>query len=69
MSLLNQKLIDSQTSINRAVWASNLDTKQLNKMKEFGDNVIFNEKSALEYMRYNAEEAIKELTAFLNETI
>lgn len=66
MSLRNQSLVDAQVSVNRAVFTSNLSPKELEKLIALG--LHSSEKDALGYMRYQAEQAIKDLNKFLEET-
>ena len=65
--LRNINLVNAQTEVNRAVWASNLAQKDFEGLAKVGSSVT-NEKSALEHMIAHAERAIQDLNHFLNET-
>lgn len=67
MSNTNQNLVNAQIEVNRAVQVSNLTEADYQKLKSFGSSVT-SQKSALEFMRYKAEQAIIDLKLFLEET-
>jgi hypothetical protein len=61
MNLRSQKLVDAQTEINRAVWASNLQEDEIKNMKGSFNTID----GAKEYINTSAKNAIKDLTEFL----
>jgi len=64
MNRLAQEIVDAQTDINRAVWATNLDSSEIPKMHcSFKDDA-----GRLQYINTCCKEAIKELQEYLKRT-
>lgn len=64
MTRLAQEIVDAQTDINRAVWATNLDSSEIPKMHcSFKDDA-----GRMEFINTCCKEAIKELQEYLKRT-